>query len=590
MNEVRQESGMKIKKGIGVSPGVVIGPAAVLDAEEFDIPHRHVPTEHAQDELARLKKAVTKSKRELLDLRKRTSARIGKETAAIFGFHLGLLNDKVLLEKISERILAGHVTAEYAVATVLHRYAREFLDMPKYLAERVKDVYDIEKRLLGNLIGQSRQSLSQLKRDVMVVAHDLTPSQTAGMDRRHILGLAIDAGGPTSHTAIVARALGLPAVVGLNDITSDATGGDVVIVDGNRGVVVIDPDEATIREYEQFARQQVEFVHSLDALRDLPAITLDGHEVTLLGNIEFPHEAQTVFEKGGQGIGLYRTEFLYMGSDSEPTEEDHYRAYLKVLETCGDRPVVIRTVDLGADKYTQSRARIPERNPMLGCRSIRFCLQNLPMFRTQLRAILRASVQTQVSVMFPLLTNLLELRQAKMVVRNVMEDLEEEHIEYRRDVPVGMMMETPSAALQCDQFAQEVDFFSIGTNDLVQYTLAVDRGNERVASLFTPAHPAVLRLIKDVLRAGERHGVSVSLCGEMAGDREFTLLLLGLGLRVFSCAPPAIPEIKKMVRSVTMEQALQVARRVMSFDSDKEITSFLRAETRNILPEAYTGS
>jgi len=578
---------MKIKKGIGVSPGVVVAPAVVVDAEEFDIPLRHVPVDRAQAELTRLQKAVEVSKEEILDLRKSTVERIGQETASIFDFHLGLLDDQVLHQKFADTILGGNVTAEYAVATILRAYAKEFLSMPQYLAERVKDVYDIEKRLLRNLTGQRRESLSHLTLDVVVLAHDLTPSQTAGMDREHIRGLAIDAGGSTSHSAIVARALGIPAIVGLNDVTSEAGAGDTVILDGTRGVVVIDPDAETLRTYEGYARQQVEFVHSLDALRDLPAITRDGHEITLLGNIEFPSEAKTVLEKGGQGIGLYRTEFLYLGSDTEPAEEDHYRAYRQVIEECEGRGVVIRTLDLGADKQTQSRARVPERNPMLGCRSIRYCLQNLPMFKTQIRAILRASLDADVSLLFPLISSLLELRQAKVVVRDVTEDLEEEGIAHRSDIPIGMMVETPAAALQCEAFAREVDFFSVGTNDLVQYTLAVDRGNERVAALFTAASPAVLRLLKEVIRAGQRHDIPVALCGEIAADPLFTMLLLGMGLKVFSCAPPAIPEIKKIIRSVTMEQSLQVSRRVLSFDSDKEVISYLRAETRKVLPEAY---
>lgn len=577
---------MKIRKGIGVSPGVAIAPAVIIDTEEFDIPERHVPPECEQAELDRLGKAIEVSKKEILDLQKDTVERIGKETASIFDFHLGMIEDKVLYGKFSDAITTGHVTAEYSVASVLREYAREFLEMPQYLADRVKDVYDIEKRLLHNLTGQQRQSLSHLDHDVIVVAHDLTPSQTASMDRRHIRGLATDAGGRTTHTAIVARALGIPAVVGLRDVTSETSGGDTLILDGSRGVVVVDPDAEALDQFRKFARQQVEFVHKLDALRDLPAVTGDGHEIRLMGNIEFPDEAATVREKGGDGIGLYRTEFLYLGSDSEPSEEDHYRAYRRVFEYCGDRPVVVRTADLGADKYTQARARQPERNPFLGCRSIRYCLRNLPMFKTQVRAILRASMDSNASILFPLITNLLELRQAKTVVRDVAEDLEEEGVEHRGDVPIGMMVETPSAALQCDAYAREVDFFSIGTNDLIQYTLAVDRGNEMVAPLFTAAHPAVLRLIKQVIRTGQRYDVPVSLCGEMAGDPLYTLLLLGLGLRSFSCAPPAIPEIKKLIRSVTLKQAMSVSQRVMGFDSDKEVLNFMRVETRKILPEA----
>ncbi len=575
------------KKGIGVSPGVAVAQVVVIDNEDFDIPERHVPVDHAQNELDRLQQAIGASQQEILDLQKRTVERIGKEAASIFDFHLGLLDDKVLYQKFHDTIHSGHVTAEYAVATVLRGYAREFLAMPQYLADRVKDVYDIEKKLLRNLTGQSRQSLAHLTRDVIVIAHDMTPSQTAGMDREHIKGIATDAGGATSHTAIIARALGIPAVVGLEDVTSQATGGDTVILDGIRGVVVVNPDTAALERYEHIARQQVEFVHSLDALQNLPAVTKDGHEITLLGNIEFPEEAATVRDKGGVGIGLYRTEFLFLGSDTEPSEEDHYRAYRKVLEICESRPVIIRTLDLGADKYTQSRARTPERNPFLGCRSIRFCLQNLSLFRRQIRAILRASVDGDVHMLFPLISNIIELRQAKGLVRDVAEDLEEEGLPHREDIPIGIMVEVPSTALQADAFAKEVDFFSIGTNDLVQYTLAVDRGNERVAHLFTAAHPAVLRLIREVIRTGQQQDVPVSLCGEIAGDPQFTVLLLGLGLRRFSCTPSAIPEIKKVVRSVTMQQSLEVARHVNRLDSDKEITNYLRTITRQVLPEVY---
>jgi len=578
---------MKVKKGIGVSSGVAIAQAVVLNDEEFDIPLRHVPADHAPVELARLRKATTVSKKEIQELRRHTAETIDKKTAGIFGYHVMLLEDKELHRQFNEMIVSEHVTAEYAVATVLRTYARSFHGMPQHLADRAHDVYDIERRLLRHLIGQSHQTLAHLKRDVVVVAPDLTPSQAAAMDREHVRGLAMDVGGQTSHTAIVARGLGLPAVVGLNDLSVEAVGGDTVIIDGTRGLVVLDPDDETLASYRQMARQQVEFIHSLDALRHEPANTKDHHEVALLGNIEFPSEAASVLVKGGQGIGLYRTEFLYLGSDTEPTEEDHYNAYREALNVCSDRPVVIRTLDLGADKYTQRRARMPERNPMLGLRSIRFCLQHLGAFKTQIRAILRAAVGTRASMMFPLLTNLKELRQTKALMRDVIEDLEEAGIEHEPDLPVGIMVETPAAALQCDAFAQEVDFFSIGTNDLIQYTLAVDRGNERVASLFTAANPAVLKLIKDILRAGQRYNIPVSMCGEMAGDPKYTVLLLGLGLRTFSIAPPMIPEVKKIIRSVTMEQAMEVARRVMTLGSEAEIENYLRMEAHKLLPEAY---
>ena len=566
---------------------MVICQAVVLDAEEYRIPERHISADRAGEEAERLEHALAGARKELTELRDNTAKRLGKETGAIFDFHLALLDDQTLLEKIRDKIKTESVTAEFAVATVLREYAREFLQMPEYLAERVKDVYDVEKRILRRLIGESREGLGHLTEDVVVLAHDLTPSQTASMDRKHIMGLAIDAGGRTSHTAIVARALGIPAVVGLNNVSVFVNTGDVVIIDGNRGLVIIEPDEATIEENRQFLRRQVEFARELDRLRDLPAITMDGHEITLLGNIEFPGEAENVLARGGQGVGLYRTEFLYLEKETEPTEENHYEAYCKVIEAMDGRPVCIRTLDLGADKYTQAHLLIQERNPFLGLRSIRFCFQHLQLFKTQLRAILRASMKGEVSVMFPLITTVMELRQAKMILRDVMEDLEEEGVEVRTDVPVGMMMEVPSAALQCNQFAQEVDFFSIGTNDLIQYTLAVDRTNERVAPLFTAANPAVLRLIKEVIRAGQRYDVGVTLCGEMGSDPEYLLLLLGMGLRTFSVAPPSVPELKKAIRSITIEHARRVARHVATLNTDKQIVSYLRNQIREVMPEAY---
>lgn len=580
---------MKQNRGIGVSPGITIAEVVVLGDEEYEVPLRRIAPESVRDEQDRLNVAIRDGQKEIYELQEATTGKIGIEAARIFDFHAGLLSDKLLLNRLCSMIETETVSADYAVAKVLRDYAKEFHDMPAYLAERVKDVYDVEKRLLRNLSGRQRQSLNDLGRDVIVVAHDMTPSQTAMADRRHIRGIAIDAGGATSHTAIVAKALGIPAVVGLENITAHAASGDLAILDGNNGIVILNPDEDALAKYKTIARQQTAFVHSLDSLRRLPAITRDGHEIQLLGNIEFPEEVHTVLDKGGTGVGLYRTEFLYLGHDAEPDEEDQYKAYCEVIAQCPDKPVVIRTFDLGADKYTQERARNPERNPFLGCRSIRYCLQNLPMFRRQLRAVLRASVAGDVRILFPLITNLTELRQAKMIVRDVCEDLEDEDIPHNPDLPIGIMVEVPSVALQADAFAREVDFFSIGTNDLIQYTLAVDRVNERVAPLFTGSHPAVLRLIREVIRTGDQHNIPVNLCGEMAGDPMYTLILLGFGLRRFSCAPPMIPEIKKMIRSVTMQQAMEVARQVSRFDTDAEISNYLRATARKIMPEAFGG-
>jgi phosphoenolpyruvate-protein phosphotransferase (PTS system enzyme I) len=576
---------MEIKKGIAVSPGLAIAPALVLDAQEFRISQRRVEPGDVPHEVELFQKAVSGSIEEINQLRGQVADKHGQETARIFDFHLAILNDAQVRRRMEQSIVEQYYSAAYAVSLEMRRHVRDFLEInDQYFSERVKDVYDVEKRLLRHLVGGRKEGLAHLKTDAIVIAHDLTPSQTASLDRSHVLAFATDAGGLTSHTAIVARAQGLPAVVGLNDITADASPGDLIIVDGNRGIVIIDPDEHTLEEVRQQQEEHIRLEQNLSEIRSLPAVTRDDHRITLLGNIEFPHEVVECINSGAEGIGLYRTEFLYLSREREPTEEEHYDAYVTVLEAAGDRPVIIRTLDLGADKFTQARTREPERNPFLGCRSIRFCLRHLNIFKRQLRAILRASVKGNMKIMFPLLTQITELRQTRMILNDVMEDLEEEGQEFRRDIPIGVMIETPAAAIKARALASEVDFFSIGTNDLIQYTLAVDRGNERVASMYTSTDPAVLRLIRDVIRHGRRGGVGVSLCGEMAGQPEFTLLLLGLGLKTFSMNTHSIPEIKRVIRSVTMEQARAVARQVLKLDTDRQILSYLLEETRKVIP------
>jgi phosphotransferase system enzyme I (PtsI) len=579
---------MEIKKGIGVSPGVVIGTAIVLDAEDLVIPRRQVPPDQVIHEIDRFEQALAASITEVDKLRTDVHAAHGKEIGGIFDFHLGILRDKSLLRQIVTEIKTQHSTAEYAVSVVIRRYANTFASMSdRYFSERVKDVYDIERRMIKNLIGQKHQDLAHLTSEVVVIAHDLLPSQTAALDRKHVKGFATDVGGRTSHTAIVARALGIPAVVGLGNLTAEIGGGDVVIIDGTRGVVIVNPDPKQLADYRADAIRMGAMEAELARLVDLPAETTDGHRVSVQANIESAEEVIDALLRGAEGIGLYRTEFLYLTQEQEPTAEDHYNAYAAALKNCKGRPLVIRTLDLGADKYTQAQLANPERNPFLGDRSIRMCLHDIPMFKKQLRALLRVSTLGDVRVMFPMICTLMELRQAKMVMDDVMEELEDEDIPFNRDIPVGMMIEVPSAAIMADQFAREVKFFSIGTNDLIQYTLAVDRTNERVAGLFCPAHPAVLKLIRDTIRAGQRNQISVSVCGEMAGDPLYTLLLLGLGLTTFSMNGPDIPEVKKVIRSTTLDHAKQVARRVMSFDSERQVMHFLREETRKIIPDAF---
>ncbi len=579
---------MDIKKGIGVSPGVCISTAIVLDAEDLRVPRRTVEPAATGNELLRLEAALQAAHADLVELRDRISQSHGKEIAGIFEFHQGVLRDPSILKQIHDEITLKNSAAEYAASSVLRRYAQLFQQMPdRYLADRVKDLYDVERRLLRHLIGQKHEDLLHLDHDVVVIAHDLLPSQTAALDRSHVRGFATDVGGRTSHTAIVARAMGIPAVVGVENLTDAVNGGDTIIIDGNRGVVIINPDEEQLVEHREYERRLVKLEAELAGLGQLPAETRDGHAVSVMANIEFSDEIDDALRRGAQGIGLYRTEFLYLASDHEPSEEEHYASYVDALRRLEGRPLVIRTLDLGADKYTQAKARNPERNPFLGDRSIRLCLHDIPMFKRQLRAIMRASVLGDVRIMFPMVTTLMELRQAKMVLNDVMEELEDEGVAFRRDLPLGAMIEVPSAALMANQFAKEVNFFSIGTNDLIQYTLAVDRTNERVAGLFCPAHPAVLALLRDVIRAAARNSISCSVCGEMAGEPLYTLLLLGLGLTIFSMNGPDIPEVKKIIRSTTMEHARQVARKVMSFDSERQVMHYLREQMRKIIPDAY---
>jgi phosphotransferase system enzyme I (PtsI) len=577
---------MDIKKGTGVSPGLAISTAIVLDAENLVIPHRLIPAANVDPEIERFNRALNDSIQDLSHQRDELLAHQRKEIAAILDFHIGVLQDKSLVDQIGEEIRSHLSTAEYAVGVVMKKFAAVFSTMSdRYLAERVKDIHDIERQLLQRLLGQHRLDLSHLTSDVVIIAHDLLPSQAASLDRRHVKGFATDAGGRTSHTAIVARSMGIPAVVGLTDITSDVSAGDLVIIDGNHGVVIINPDPQILEENRGAEIRRLKIESERATLQELPAQTLDGHLISLMANIEFPNEVDDALKRGAEGVGLYRTEFLYLASDHEPSEEEHYGAYADALLRLKNRPLVIRTLDLGADKYTQSKFHNPERNPFLGDRSIRMCLHDIPMFKRQLRAIMRSSVLGDVRVMFPMITTLMELRQAKMLLNDVMEELEDEGVSYNRYIPIGMMIEVPSAALMAEKFAKEVNFFSIGTNDLIQYTLAVDRTNEKVAGLFCPGHPAVLGLVRDVIRKGSR-SIGVSMCGEMAGEPLYTLLLLGLGLTTFSMNSPDIPEVKKLIRSTTMEHARQVARRVMSFDSERQVMHYLRDETQKIDPEA----
>ncbi len=577
---------MEIKKGIAVSPGVAIAPAVMLESEEYRIGEKTIPAGEVPAELQRLASGFDESLAEVNLLRDSMARQLGQDIASIFDFHYGVLSQIRLREQIASLIQQRSYSAAFAAREVLRGYQRRFLNMEdELLRERVRDIRDIERRLLRHLCGVGAENLAHLTEPAILIAHDLTPSQSANLGQTKVVGVAMDAGGLTSHTAIVVRSMGIPAVMGLNDVSEVASSGDTIILDGTKGLVIIRPDQDMLAEYRAEEERMQKLAGNLIELRDKPAVTQDGVKITLLSNIEFPYEAKTSLEKGAEGIGLYRTEFLYLRSEAEPTEEEHYEAYTSVIRAVGDLPVTIRTLDLGADKYTQSQGRDPERNPFLGLRSIRYCLQNLEPFKVQLRAMLRASIEGDVRIMFPLISSLMELRQAKMALGDAMEDLEELGVPFRRNLPVGIMVETPAAALQIRELMREVDFISIGTNDLIQYTLAVDRGNEKVASLFTASHPAVLRTLRDIVRSAERAEMPASLCGEMAGEPMYTLFLLGIGLRIFSMAANDIPEIKKIIRSTSVAHAARVAKRALTFDTDRQVSNYLRDETRKIWPE-----
>ncbi len=582
---------MHVRRGIAVCPGIAIGPALVLDTEGVRIPIQIVPHAQTEAEAVRLWAAVEAAKRESAERQIELTRKHGRVIGDIFEAKSGLFDDAKLIGGIEHLVRAKDYSAEYAVS----RYVRDILkrlDAASHLPQAARlrgDYVDFERHLFALLRGDRREPLVALDEPVVVLANDLTPSETAELDPKLVFALATESGGATSHTAILAGALEIPAVVGVGRFLTDVSGGDTVIVDGNNGLIIIDPDEATVERYERARRleRSKSGEHRVQS-RNVPGVTRDGVRVTMLGNIEFPAEARQCLDRGAEGVGLYRTEFLYIHKSHDPTEEEHYEAYKAVLTEIGpERPVVIRTLDLGGDKFTHTSGVVThEKNPFLGLRSVRLCLRNLPLFKTQLRAILRASVYGDARIMFPMISTVMELRQCKGILREVQEDLEEARIPFKPDVPVGTMIEVPSAAMMADVLAKQVNFFSIGTNDLVQYTLAADRNNEAVADLYSAADPAVLRLIDRVAKAAAAAGVGVNVCGEMSGEPMFAPLLIGLGVRQLSATPRKIPDIKRVVRSVALPDCQKVAAECLSLETASEVTRYLRDHLRRVLPDA----
>ncbi len=578
---------MQTLQGIAVSPGVAIGEAFVVDTEHYRISRRQIAEEAIESELHRLSEAIERVAGELEVNRETISQQLGEQYGAIFAAHLQMLRDDHLKNELFDWVRKERLSPELAVRRTFRRYVQIFQSLEDgYIAQRADDLVDIESRLLARLLGQTRELLPELPFPVIVVARNLTPSEAARLNPKKVLGFVTETGGLGGHTAIVAEALEIPAVVGTRNLLGNVITGKRIILDGELGRIIVEPDEETTTNFRREIDQHRLQAEQLRCLKQQSATTSDGLVVNLSANIEFPSEVASCNERGADGIGLYRTEFLYLGSERAPTEEEHFAAYRQVATEMGSRPVVIRTLDLGADKVgRESELDSVERNPFLGLRSIRVSLRDLEPFRTQLRAILRASAYGNVQIMFPLVSTLPELRNARMVLSEVMEDLQEAGIPFNESIPVGMMVEVPSAVVMLDRFALEVDFLSIGTNDLVQYALAVDRGNESVADLYRASDPAVLRLLQRCIQIADENETPISLCGQMCGNPQYTMLLLGLGLRRMSVRPSALLPIKRICRDVSLEQCRAVATRALEMDSAREIDRFLRLELRKAVPE-----
>ncbi len=571
-------------RGIAAAGGVSIGPAYLLGKEEFVVSREAINWADIPVQIQLFEEALIQTRREIIELQKRISSDMGQQEAQIFDAHLLVLEDRMLIEEVISRLKKEQLNVAYIFSEVLKKYIGVFLKIEdEYLKERTADINDVGKRILRNLLGKKKKGLEGVEGRAIIVAHDISPSDTAAMHTQNVAAFVTDVGGKTSHTAIMAKSLEIPAVVGLEGVTSQVNPGDLLIVDGSTGTVIIDPDEETLKSYRQKLERLKGIADKFLAVKDLPAETPDGRVVLINANIEFPDEVPGVKLHGGQGIGLYRTEFFYMNRKDSPTEEEHYQAYKYVAEEMNPHSVIIRTLDIGGDKFL-SQFKIPhEMQPFLGWRAIRFCLARPDIFKLQLRAILRASVHGNLKLMYPMISGVEELRQANHLLEEAKEELKQKGLKYNDKIEVGVMVEVPSAAMTADILAREADFFSIGTNDLIQYSLAVDRGNEKVAYLYDPAHPAVIRLIKSIIDAAHQAKIKVAMCGEMAGEPSLAIILLGLGLDEFSLPPQVIPELKYIIRAVGFKAAQEMAVRAMKLATGKEVDEFSQSYLAEIL-------
>jgi len=568
-----QTKGEKLFRGIAVSAGICRGKILVLHRARHVIAKRELSDQDVAAEVGRFEKSLVQTRQQISEVQRKVVENMGTKEGDIFEAHLLMLEDRMLVDEVIRSIREQKVNAEHAFHAVSERYTAALAGVDdEYLRERADDMRDLTARVLDNLLEvRDEFDLRHLTEPCILVSRDLSPSTTAQLDKKMILGFATDVGGKTSHTAIMARSLGIPAVVGLKTASDEFDTGDYALLDGYNGTIIINPTDQTLFEYGQLSRIKASLAEKLSEIQGQPAVTLDGKFIHLSANIEDPNDTRAVIRHGAEGVGLFRTEFLFISRASLPGEEEQYKVYHQAAAALKPNPVIIRTLDLGGDKFASHLQLAQEMNPFLGWRAIRFCLAQPEMFRAQLRAILRASAEGNVKMMYPMISGLDELNQANAFVEKCKAELRAEKIPFDEKIPIGAMIEIPSAALIADALAQRVKFFSIGSNDLIQYTLAADRTNEKVSHLYEPTHPAIIRLIKMTVDAAHKHGIWAGVCGEIAGDPTLTPLLIGLGVDELSAAPPVVPQIKYIVRRLKLTEAQALAEFALQCESPSEI-------------------
>jgi len=584
----REQKKTKFIKGIGVTPQIIIGKAYLVDRGKIEAPARVLPENLVPKEVERFREAVEESKKQLRQAKEKLLKEDAVGPTYILDAHLLLLEDKNIIENTIETIKQSWINSEWALKINLDRVRKIFNSIDdEYLKSRKADLDYIEQRILRNLMGRGPEVLSQIKEEVIVVAHDLSPADTAHMAQDKVTAFVTDMGGKTSHTAIMARSLEIPAVVGSETATQHINTGDTLIVDGVTGVVVVNPSPEIIREYQDRHRTRLKIEKELFRYRDLPAETLDGYRVNILANIELVEEIPSVLEHGAEGIGLYRTEYLYLNRKDLPSEEEHFQAYKTVVEGISPYPAVIRTLDIGGDKFMSHLDLAEEMNPAMGLRAIRFSLKERDIFKVQLRAMLRASAYGRVKILLPMISGVTEIREVKKILNEVCTSLLAERVPFDPKVEIGIMMEVPSAATISDILAKEVDFFSIGTNDLIQYTLAIDRVNEYVTHLYEPLHPAILRLVRQIVKAAHDSGIRVAMCGEMAGEPLYVPILVGLELDDLSMNVLSIFRVKKILRAYTLRECKELVEASLQLSTPEEIEDLVMASLKRKFPEEF---